>query len=139
MSELPQRIWSDEDWERIQRGYGAQDMDEKWDVFTEGEVVFFHRSWTGYGVFAATFAPVDSGGWRIASVVVERDGERYGGSDDAYDCVMLELVITAIVLGEPAPKLRSRLVELTRRKSRSADAPAGVIQHSALGLRSDSN
>ncbi|XQE80964.1 hypothetical protein ACN24L_21320 [Streptomyces microflavus] len=139
MSELPQRIWSDEDWERIQRGYGAQGMDEKWNVFTEGEVVHFHRSWTGRGVFAATFAPVDGGGWRIASAVVERDGERYGGTDDAYDCVMLELVITAIVLGEPAPELRSRLVELTRRKSRSADAPAGVIQHSALGLRSDSN
>ncbi|MXG30210.1 hypothetical protein [Streptomyces sp. YIM 132580] len=139
MSELPQRIWSDEDWERIQHGYGAQDMDEKWDVFTEGEVVFFHRSWTGYGVFAATFAPDDTGGWRIASAVVERDSERYGRTDDAYDCVMLELVITAIVLGEPAPELRSRLVELTRQKSRSADAPVGVIQHSALGLRSDSN
>ncbi|MFE7512263.1 hypothetical protein ACFU8I_13765 [Streptomyces sp. NPDC057540] len=139
MSELPQRVWSDRDWERIQRGYGAQDMDEKWDVFTEGEVVFIHRSWTGYGVFAATFAPVEGGGWRIASAVVERDGERYGGTDDAYDCVMLELVITAIVLGEPAPELRSRLGELTRRKSRSADAPAGVIQHSALGLRSDSD
>lgn len=139
MSELPQRIWSDEEWERIQGGSRAQDMDEKWNVFTEGEVVFFHRSWTGYGVFAATFAPVEGGGWRIASAVVERDGERYRGTDDAYDCVMLELVITAIVLGEPAPELRSRLVELTRRKSRSADAPAGVIQRSALGLRSDSN
>ncbi|MBB4790308.1 hypothetical protein [Streptomyces nodosus] len=104
----------------------------------EGEVVFLHRSWTGYGVFAATFAPVDGGGWRIASAVVERDAERYGGTDDAYDCVMLALVITAIVLGEPAPALRSKLVELTRRKSRSADAPAGLIQHSALGLRSDS-
>ncbi|MFJ7990552.1 hypothetical protein [Streptomyces sp. NPDC096351] len=108
-------------------------MDEKWTVFTEDEVVFFHRSWTGYGVFAATFAPVNSGGWRIVSAVVERDGERYGDTDDAYDCVMLELVITAIVLGEPAPELLLRLVKLTRRKSRSADAPAGVIQHSALG------
>jgi hypothetical protein len=138
MPELPQRIWSDEDWARIQRGYASRDMDEKWDVFTEGEVVFLHRSWTGNGVFAATLAPVDGGGWRIASAVVERDAERYGNTDDVYDCVMLELVITAIVLGEPAPELRSRLVELTRRKSRSADAPAGVIQHSALGLRSDS-
>ncbi|MFB7927910.1 hypothetical protein ACFC4C_02255 [Streptomyces sp. NPDC056039] len=137
MPELPQRIWSDEDWERIQRGYASRDMDEKWDVFAEGEDVFLHRSWTGNGVFAATFAPVDGGGWRIASAVVERDAERYGNTDDAYDCVMLELVITAIVLGEPAPELRSRLVELTRRKSRPADAPAGVIQHSALGLRSD--
>lgn len=138
MPELPQRIWSDEDWERIQRGYASRDMDEKWDVFTEGEVVFLHRSWTGYGVFAANFAPADGGGWRIVKAVVERDGERYGGTDDAYDCVMLELVITAIVLGEPTPDLRSKLVELTRRKPRSADAPAGVIQHSTLGLRSDS-
>lgn len=134
MPELPQRIWSDEDWERIQRGYASRDMDEKWDVFTEGEVVFLHRSWTGYGVFAATFAPTDGGGWRIVSAVVER----YGGTDDAYDCVMLELVITAIVLGEPAPELRSKLVELTRRKPRSADAPVGLIQHSTLGLRSGS-
>ncbi|MFC4517743.1 hypothetical protein [Streptomyces ehimensis] len=138
MAQLPQRIWSDDDWEQIQRGYASQDMDEKWDVFVEGKVVFLHRSWTGYGVFAATFAPVDGGGWRIASAVVERDAERYGGTDDAYDCIMLELVITAIVLGKPAPDLRSKLVELTRRKSRSADSPAGLIQHSALGLRSDS-
>ncbi|MEU2062372.1 hypothetical protein [Streptomyces sp. NPDC013455] len=138
MPELPRRIWSDEDWERIQRGYVSRDMDEKWDVLVEGEVVYLYRSWTGYGVFAATFAPVDGGGWRIASAVVERDAERYGGTDDAYDCVMLELVISAIVLGEPAPDLRSKLVELTRRKSPSADAPAGLIQHSALGLRSGS-
>jgi hypothetical protein len=138
MPELPLRIWSDEDWERIQRGYASRDMDEKWDVFTEGEVVFLHRSWTGYGVFAATFAPADGGGWRIVSAVVERDGERYGGTDDAHDCVLLELVITSIVLGEPAPQLSSKLVELSRRKPRSADVPAGVIQHSTLGLRSGS-
>jgi hypothetical protein len=138
MPQLPRRIWSDADWEQIQSGYASRDMDEKWDVFVEGEVVFLHRSWTGYGVFAATFAPVDGGGWRIASAVVERDAERYRGTDDAYDCVMLELVISAIVLGEPAPDLRSKLVELTRRNPRSADAPAGLIQHSALGLRSDS-
>ncbi|MFE5898226.1 hypothetical protein ACFQ67_12550 [Streptomyces sp. NPDC056488] len=138
MPELPERIWSNEDWERIERGYTAADMDEKWDVFTEGEVVFLHRSWTGYGIFAATFAPVYGGGWRIASAVVERDGERYGGTDDTYDCVMLELVITAIVLGEPASEIRSRLVELIRQRPRAADAPAGVIQHSALGLRSGS-
>ncbi|MFF2958992.1 hypothetical protein ACFVT1_08755 [Streptomyces sp. NPDC057963] len=46
-------------------------------------------------------------------------------------------MISAIVLGETASDLRAKLVELTRQKSGSADAPAGVIQHSALGLRSD--
>ncbi|MGW6795365.1 hypothetical protein [Streptomyces chartreusis] len=138
MPQLPERIWSDEDWERIQRGYAARDMDEKWNVFAEREVVFLHRSWTGRGVFEATFAPVDEGGWRITRAVVERDPERYRNSDDAYDCLMLELVISAIVLGEPAQDLRAKMVELTRRERGAADAPAGVIQHSALGLRSDS-
>lgn len=138
MPELPPRIWSDEEWGRIQLGYAARDMDEKWNVFAEGEVVFLHRSWTGRGVFEATFTPVDGGGRQITSAVVEGDTDRYRGTDDAYDCVMLELVISAIVLGEPATDLRSKLVELTQRKSPSADAAAGVIQHSALGLRSDS-
>ncbi len=138
MPQLPQRIWSDEDWERIQRGYAARDMDEKWNVFAEGEVVFSHRSWTGRGVFEATFAPVDEGGWRIAHAVVERDPKRYRNSDDDYDCLMLELVISAVVLGEPAQDLRAKMVELTRREPGAADASAGVIQHSALGLRSDS-
>lgn len=137
MPELPERIWSDDEWKRIQLGYASRDMDEKWNVFTEGEVVFLHRSWTGNGTFAATFAPVEGGGWRMDSAVVERDSERYRGTDDAYDCVMIELVISAIVLGESATDLRTKLVELTRRKSGS-DAPTGLIQHSALGLRSDS-
>lgn len=138
MPRLPERIWSDEDWERIQRGYAARGMDEKWNVFAEGEVVFLHRSWTGRGVFEATFAPVDEGGWRIARAVVERGPKSYRGTDDDYDCLMLELVISAIVLGEPAQDLRSKMVELTRREPGAADAPAGVIQHSALGQRSDS-
>ncbi|MFF8814771.1 hypothetical protein [Streptomyces pactum] len=132
MPRLPRRIWSDQDWERIRRGYEARDMEERWDVFTEGRVVFVHRSWTGYGIYAATFAPVD-GGWRIADAVVERDPERYGGTDDAYDRVMLELVISAVVLGEPVPELRSELVELMRRQSHYAGAP-----HSTSGPGADS-
>ena len=51
---------------------------------------------------------------------------------------MHELVISADVLGDPAPDLRSKLVELTRWNPRAADAPADLIQYSALGLRSDS-
>lgn len=139
MAPLPRRVWSDEEWDRIQRGYRARDMDQKWNVVVEGEVVHLHRSWTGFGVYAATFAPVAEGGRRIAHALVERDPERYQGTDDAYDCVMLELVLSAIVLGEPASDLRARLVELTRRlRSSAAGAPAALIEHTALGQRSDS-
>ncbi|MGV9313814.1 hypothetical protein ACWDR0_16735 [Streptomyces sp. NPDC003691] len=136
MSELPGRIWTDEQWERIQQGYAAQDMDEKWHVFAEDDTVFLHRSWTGYGVFEATFAPAEGGGRRISGAVVERDAEFYASTDDAYDCVMLELVLSSIVLGERSPELGARLVELAHRKS--PEAPAGLLLHSQLGQRTDS-
>ncbi|MCX4537615.1 hypothetical protein OHA79_04170 [Streptomyces sp. NBC_00841] len=138
VSQLPDRVWTDEDWDRIRRGYRARDMDEKWNVFVEGDVVFMHRSWTGHGVYEASFVPVAGGGRRIASAVVEADGERSRSMGDEYDRLMMELIISAIVLGEPAADLRAGLVELTARASGKSDLPSGVVEHSALGLRSGS-
>ncbi|MDT0270657.1 hypothetical protein RM844_30730 [Streptomyces sp. DSM 44915] len=133
---LPRRVWTDEEWQRVQLGYRAKMMEEKWHVFAEGAAVFLHRSWTGRGILAATFAPVDGpdGGWRIAEAVAERDPDRYGGTDDDYDCLMLELVLSAIVLGEPAAELRKRLVA-SMRSTGNPEAPAALVQHSALGQR----
>lgn len=113
-------------------------MDEKWNVFVEGDVLFMHRSWTGHGVYEVSFAPAAGRGRRIASAVVEADGERYRSRGDEYDCLMMELIISAIVLGEPAAELRAGLVELTARASGKKDLPSGVVQHSVLGLRSGS-
>ncbi|SED02042.1 hypothetical protein [Streptomyces melanosporofaciens] len=138
VSQLPDRVWTDEDWDRIQRGYRARDMDEKWNVFVEGNVLFMHRSWTGHGVYEVSFAPAAGRGRRIASAVVEADGERYRSMGDEYDCLMMELIISAIVLGEPAAELRAGLVELIARASVRSDLPSGVVEHSALGLRSGS-
>ncbi|MFF5447558.1 hypothetical protein [Streptomyces sp. NPDC012888] len=138
VDKLPDRVWTDDEWDRIRRGYKARDMDEKWNAFVEHDVLFMHRSWTGYGVYEASFAPAPGGGWRIASAVVEADGDRYRSKGAEYDCLMLELVISAIILGEPAADLRAGLVELTARGSARSDLPAGVVQHSVLGLRSGS-
>ncbi|MFD6437163.1 hypothetical protein [Streptomyces venezuelae] len=98
VSRLPDRVWTDEEWDRIRRGYRARDMDEKWNVFVEDDVLFMHRSWTGYGVYEATFAPT------LAS----------------------------------ATELRARLVELTVGASGQSQPAPGVVEHSLLGLRSDS-
>jgi hypothetical protein len=100
---LPRRIWSDDEWRRIQLGYIAQDMDEKWDVFAEGNVVFLHRSWTGAGFFEVTFAPAD-GGWRISLAVVRRERfdairrliSRSARSEDEFYCGVLESVLSRV-------------------------------------------
>ncbi|HTJ36438.1 MAG TPA: hypothetical protein VL738_24740 [Dactylosporangium sp.] len=135
MALLPARVWSDDEWERIRLGYKARDMDEKWNVFVEAQTVFVHRSWTGNGIFEASFSAADDGGWRISAAVVESEPSRYRRSSEQYDRVSLELVLSAIVLGEPAADLRAELVALTMEASGRTDVPAGALLHSALGLR----
>ena len=135
MTLLPARVWTQEQWERIERGYRARGMDEKWDIFVENQVTFLHRSWTGRGVFEASFSPID-GGWRISAAVVESNSKRVRNLSAQLNRVLLELVLSAIVLGEPAVFLRAELVRLSLPQDRPAP-PAGLIEHSILGLRSE--
>ncbi|GAA1587107.1 hypothetical protein [Kribbella karoonensis] len=100
---LPGRIWSDDEWQRIQLGYVARDMDEKWIVFTEGNVIFLHRSWTGTGFFEATFTPTDAG-WRISRAVVRRERfeaiprllSRAARDDDEFCWGLLESALSMV-------------------------------------------
>jgi len=135
MTLLPARVWGQEQWERIERGYRARCMEEKWNVFVENRVAFMHRSWTGYGVFEASFSPID-GGWQISSAVVESSLKRGPNASAQLNRVLLELVLSAIVLGEPASELRAELVRRSLPKDRPAP-PDGLIEFSILGLRSD--
>ena len=136
MTLLPTRLWTQEQWERIERGYRAQSMDEKWNVFFEDRVAFLHRSWTGHGVFEASFSRLD-GGWRISSALLESNPERARNVSAQRGRVLLEVVLSAIVLGEPAAELRAELVRLSLPQDRPAP-PDGLIEHSILGLRSGS-
>lgn len=84
-------------------------MDQKWNVFVEDRTAFLHRSWTGRGIFEASFVQVDDGGWRIGAAVVEAEPGRYRRISAHHDRVALELVLCAIVLGEPAAALVAEL------------------------------
>ncbi|TCM40251.1 hypothetical protein [Kribbella sp. VKM Ac-2568] len=112
---LPERIWSAEDWATLELGHESGSMEEKWDVVAEGDVLFLHRSWTGFCIYEVTLAPVTDGGRRIVSAVVERSPERYKKADDEYDGALLELVLTSYLLGESALELRARFQELSSR------------------------
>lgn len=134
MTLLPARVWTQEQWERIERGCRSRSMDEKWLVFVEGRVAFLHRSWTGRGIYEASFSPVD-GGWQILAAVAESNPERSRNASAQRDRVILELVLSSIVLGERAADLRAELVRLSSTPDRPAP-PDGVIEHNILGLRS---
>ncbi len=78
--------------------------DGRWLAFMEDDRLFFHRSWTGHGIFEATFAATDTG-FVMISACVEGDPARYGSDFDLIEeCDLLRDLIM-LVSGEPAPPL----------------------------------
>ncbi|WP_017236991.1 hypothetical protein [Streptomyces sp. SS] len=136
MPALPRRLWSDRDWERV-KADGPRDGDgSKWDSHCLDDTLRLYRRGTGYGIYEATFRPVASGGWKISRAVVEGHAPRYASPSAEYDCVVLELVISAVLLGEPARELRAQLTRMTRAFSGVIDMTSEVAEHSVLGLPS---
>jgi hypothetical protein len=135
LSLLPDRVWTDADWDRIQLGHLAKGMDERWNAFAEGNRLFLHRNWTGHRIYEAEFTPRPGGGGRtIAWALVESDPRRHRRASDAYDAVMLELLVTSILLGERSDLLWQRLNEL--RGHPPAGGPAdSAPPHDIPGLR----
>ncbi|MGW2628871.1 hypothetical protein ACWC2K_06010 [Streptomyces chattanoogensis] len=133
MPKVPDRVWSESEWQRIQLGYRAGSMDEKWNIYAEDDRLFLHRSWTGFLAYEAAFTKVDGGGRRITSALVESDPERYHSASADYDCITLELVISTILLAESAEDLRMRMAAALHADTGSTAAAAA--QHSILGVR----
>jgi len=50
-----QACFSDDEYRRISQGYAPQEMEQKWAIFLEGDVLHFHRSWTGFCIYQVTF------------------------------------------------------------------------------------
>ena len=96
----PARVWTSDEMDEIRRGYVPHIMDEKWFIFMEGDRLFLHRSWTGLGVYEATFTAAD-GGFVIGSAVVTGDRTQYKRSSDQDEPLILEMIITGHLLREP--------------------------------------
>jgi hypothetical protein len=94
----PSRRWTEAEWSRIKQGCVPAAMEDKWFAFVEDERLYLHRSWTGFGVYEAQFTR-DNSGWMIAEALVAGDHDTYRRGSDAYESLLLELLIDAILLG----------------------------------------
>jgi hypothetical protein len=67
-------------------------MEDKWFVFEDGGWLYFHRSWTGYGVYWVRLAETASGG-EIAEAWVSREKSQYKGDREDDDVRRLSQLI----------------------------------------------
>lgn len=82
----------------LKKGVLPHKMEEKWFVFFEDEWLYFHRSWTGIGIYKAEVIPMEEG-FCIKEFWVERNEERYSCVDDEMDRDTLTFLIAECLLG----------------------------------------
>jgi 8-oxo-dGTP pyrophosphatase MutT (NUDIX family) len=94
-----ERVYTPVEMARIRCGLVPREMEDKWFAFVEGDTLHLHRSWTGYQIYAVTFAPRD-GGSCIARAEANRDPSQYKQTDDEADVRSLLALIDRLMLNE---------------------------------------
>jgi ADP-ribosyl-[dinitrogen reductase] hydrolase len=93
----PKRIdlslqFTDEQFSKLTNGLIPHEMEDKWFIFYENDWLFFHRSWTGFGIFKAQLIK-EQEGYAIKEFWAERNEVIYSNRDDDSDAESLVFLI----------------------------------------------
>lgn len=105
----PKRIditlhFTDKQFLKLTNGLIPQQMEDKWFVFYENDWLYFHRSWTGYGLYKAQLIK-EKDGYSIKEFWAERNQEKYKNEDDSTDIETISFLIARGLLGIDVRKL----------------------------------
>ena len=95
---------------RIKQGFIPVAMEQHWFAYYENDTLFLHRSWTGILIYRVTFVP-DGEGLRATRVVVNREREQYGNTDDEEDRRSLPPLIIELSEAVPNEDLKDPIAE----------------------------
>lgn len=115
------RTFADKDYNRLAQGLIPSAMEDKWFIFMENGILFFHRSWTGVCIYELHFNDRHC----IKEAWVNRDSEQYKETDTDYDGKLLFFLIDNLLLGQNTPFPIS--------SNAPSDLPKGVYQHNISG------
>jgi ADP-ribosyl-[dinitrogen reductase] hydrolase len=101
--ENPKRIeialhFTEEQFSKLKLGLIPHAMEDKWFIFYENDWLYFHRSWTGFGIFKAQLINGQDG-HSITEFWAERNQDKYSIEDDQSDIETLLFLITEGLLG----------------------------------------
>ena len=92
-----ERAFTEEEYELIRHGVVPEAMENKWFIFLEEDVLYIHRSWTGFCIYQVGFKK-EGAQYRIAEALVNRDSDQYSATDDHYDVKLLNFLIDEFLL-----------------------------------------
>src|SRR5215510_462114 len=92
-----ERTFTDEEYELIRKGVIPKSMDDRWFIFLEDDVLYLHRSWTGFCVYQVSFKK-DGAQYRVVEALINRDPSQGSATDDGYDVDLLNYLIDEFLL-----------------------------------------
>ncbi|MBL1178121.1 hypothetical protein [Pantanalinema sp. GBBB05] len=97
-----QREFTEPEYERLSKGLIPTQMEDKWFIFMEDNILYLHRSWTGYCIYQLSLTRADST-YAIRNALVNRDPNQYTWVDDRHDEKLLMFLIDYLLLGKHSP------------------------------------
>ena len=67
----------------IRRGVIPEMMEDKWFIFLEEDVLYFHRSWTGFCIYQVRMKK-EGAEYRVVEALVNRNPSEFSTTDDKY-------------------------------------------------------
>jgi ADP-ribosyl-[dinitrogen reductase] hydrolase len=89
--------FTDSQYLKLQNGLMPQQQEDKWFIFFEDNWLYFHRSWTGLGIYKAQLIKEEKG-YAIKEFWAERSQVAYKNEDDNHDREVLCLLIAGGLL-----------------------------------------
>ena len=89
---------TDKQFSKLTNGLIPQQMEDKWFIYYENEWLYFHRSWTGNGMYKAKLNK-ETDGYSITEFWAERNQEKYKNEDDNTDVETFSFLIARGLLG----------------------------------------
>ena len=91
-------LFTDKQFSKLAKGLIPQQMQDKWFIYYENEWLYFHRSWTGNGMYKAKLNKVNDG-YSIKEFWAERNQEKNRNEDDNTDIEIFSFLIARGLLG----------------------------------------
>lgn len=96
-----EKTFTDEEFERISFGRIPEGMDDKWFIYHEEDIVYFHRSWTGLCVYMMEVEKAGDG-YAVRNAWANKDPEELKETNDEYDAGVMNWIIDFLMLDKPA-------------------------------------
>ncbi len=96
-----ERSFTEQDFDQLRRGFIPERMEEKWFIYYEGGILFFHRSWTGFCIFELHLVQ-DGAVYTVSKIFANRDEHQYTGKDNVYDGNLIMFLVDTLLLNRPS-------------------------------------